>query len=628
MALNRIVTYAGLAALACACHGAESPKLLLTADSVSAFRLGDQTGEFAKLSTATAAGQQFSTALHVEVSKKPARPAEGQLTAPLESEMASGDVLLLSFWMRSSSPNEVTLDAGFRSAGGGRGFGRGQGGAPPAGGAPPPGRGVPAAGGGAPGGRGGFGPPPTLSFAASAGTQWKKVQFPFALTRAYGKGEAEVFFTLGLREQTVEIGGIELADYGTSKRVADLPFTRLGYAGEEPGAAWRKAAEERIEKIRKGDLTVVVKDKSGKPVRGAQVSVRMRKHAFLFGTAVGGPAFTGRRSSEEDSARYKKEIVDLFNFAVMENELKWPQWAVVDNRPGTLAVVDWLREHGLQVRGHNLVWPSWNNTNVKAAQDAKNDPAALEKVILDHIAETTAALRGRVVDWDVINETFTNHDFMDILGRPAMADWFKAARAGDPNAKLFINDFNIIEGDDKPHQDDYAATIQYLIDQGAPFDGIGLQSHFPARMTPMDELLKRLDRFAAFGRELEITEFDINTLDEITQADYTRDFMTAVFSLPSVHAFTMWGFWEGSHWRPQGAMFRRDWSIKPNGEAYKDLVFHRWWTNADGKTGSQGTFATRGFLGDYEVTATAGGKSQTLRATLPKDGAKVECILQ
>jgi endo-1,4-beta-xylanase len=473
-----------------------------------------------------------------------------------------------------------------------------------------------------------FGGQPALNAPASAGTAWKKVTFPFALTRAFNKGEAEVFFTLGSSEQTVEIGGIELLNYGTSKKVADLPWTKLGYAGSEPGAAWRKAAEARIEKIRKGDLTVLVKDKAGKPVRGAEVSVRMRKHAFLWGTAVSGASFSSQRMNAETLARYKQEITQLFNSAVMENENKWPQWANVASRPATIAVIDWLRENGLQVRGHNLVWPSWNNTNVKAAQDAKGDPAALAKVILDHIAETTAELRGRLVDWDVINETYTNHDFMDILGRHAMVDWFKAARAGDPNAKLYINDFNIIEGGDMAHQDDYAATIKYLIDQGAPVDGIGLQSHFPARVTPMDELLKGLDRFAAFGKELEVTEFDINTPDEGTQADYTRDFMTAVFSYPQMKAFVMWGFWEGAHWRPTGAMLRRDWSLKPNGQVYKDLVFKKWWTNADGKTGAQGTYSTRGFLGDYEIVVKAGGKSKTVRASLPKEGGKVECVLE
>ena len=143
----------------------------------------------------------------------------------------------------------------------------------------------------------------------------------------------------------------------------------------------------------------------------------------------------------------------------------------------------------------------------------------------------------------------------------------------------------------------------------------------------MDELIKRLDRFAAFGKELEITEFDISTSDEATQADYTRDFMTATFSHPLVKAFVMWGFWEGAHWRPSGAMLRRDWSVKPNGEAYKDLVFKRWWTNANGKTSGQGTFTTRGFLGDYEIEVKAGGKTKTVRATLSKGGARIECVL-
>ena len=116
-----------------------------------------------------------------------------------------------------------------------------------------------------------FGGQPPLNAPAAAGTAWKKVTFPFALLRAYNKGEAEVTFTVGLREQTVEIGGIELLNYGGSKKVTDLPYTRLGYAGSEPGAAWRKAADARIEKIRKGDLTVLVKDSAGKPVRGAEV---------------------------------------------------------------------------------------------------------------------------------------------------------------------------------------------------------------------------------------------------------------------------------------------------------------------------------------------------------------------
>ena len=155
-------------------------------------------------------------------------------------------------------------------------------------------------------------------------------------------------FILGMKEQTVEIGGVELLNYGTSRKVADLPFTRIGYQGSEPTAAWRKAAEARIEKVRKGDLTVLVKDGAGKPVSGAQVAVRMKKHAFLWGTAVNASAFSNGRMTPENLERYKQEILKNFNVSVMENENKWPQWSNVANRPATIKVIDWLRDNGVQ----------------------------------------------------------------------------------------------------------------------------------------------------------------------------------------------------------------------------------------------------------------------------------------
>ena len=149
-------------------------------------------------------------------------------------------------------------------------------------------------------------------------------------------------------------------------------------------------------------------------------------------------------------------------------------------------------------------------------------------------------------------------------------------------------------------------------------------SDFVAQLEKSGEL-QRISHPVA--TELEITEFDIDSADEATQADYTRDFLTATFSYPQTKAFIMWGFWEGSHWRPRGAMLRRDWSPKPNYAAWNDMVFKKWWTNADGKTSGQGTFATRGFLGDYEIEVKANGKTKTVKATLPKGGTKVECVL-
>ncbi len=56
-------------------------------------------------------------------------------------------------------------------------------------------------------------------------------------------------------------------------------------------------------------------------------------------------------------------------------------------------------------------------------------------------------------------------------------------------------------------------------------------------------------------------------------------------------------------------------------------MFRRWWTNADEETSAQETFVTRGFLGDYEIGVKAGGKSKTVRASISKEGTKLECVL-
>ncbi|MGH9801569.1 MAG: hypothetical protein ACRD82_14495, partial [Blastocatellia bacterium] len=84
--------------------------------------------------------------------------------------------------------------------------------------------------------------------------------------------------------------------------------------------------------------------------------------------------------------------------------------------------------------------------------------------------------------------------------------------------------------------------------------------------------------------------------------------------------FLMWGFWEKSHWLPLGAMYRADWSSKPNALVYNDLLFREWWTNEAGASDAAGKFSTRGFKGSYNVTAVYGRTSQTVTATIDQTG--------
>lgn len=199
-----------------------------------------------------------------------------------------------------------------------------------------------------------------------------------------------------------------------------------------------------------------------------------------------------------------------------------------------------------------------------------------------------------------------------MLGPDEVASWFRLAELADPDARLIVNDYDILDdhGWNRRHQDYLYALVADLRDRGAPVDGIGLQAHFATpQLTPPADLVPVLDRFARLGLPLEITEFDVTTTDEALQADYTRDFLTVAFSHPAVARITTWGFWEPIHWSPSAAMYRADFSPKPNAVAWRDLVHGDWWTRERGRTNRAGEFTTRGFLGDYDVRVEVDGRA-------------------
>jgi endo-1,4-beta-xylanase len=458
----------------------------------------------------------------------------------------------------------------------------------------------------------------SITYTAAAGSDWTKVEAPFTMAESYAANAYNLSFWVTFPNQEIEIGGFQILDYGPGVPFSALGLTTWPYAERAADAPWRTAAAQRIERYRKGDIAVVVNDNNGMPVTGAEVHVRMKRHAFGFGTAVAGDAL---QRTSSDGQNYRDALKKLFNKVVTENVLKWPffeTWA----RPQADTMLPWFAANGFSmVRGHNVIWPGLGNLPPDVQSMLKAQPvdqAALRSRIADHFSQVMSYTRGKVSEWDVLNEPYTNTDVQKALGDAEMAAWFKMARAADPSVKLYINDYSILEsgGYDLAHINAYYRIIQNILANGGPIDGIGLQSHFDSNLTPPSRVLELLDKFAALGKDLQVTEFDVNVADEGIQADYTRDFLTACFSHPAMKGFMIWGFWEGAHWLPRGAMIRKDWSTKPNYDVWNNLIYNQWWTDAAGVTGSDGIFRTRGFLGDYDVEIKANGTTRVLPLTL------------
>ena len=212
-----------------------------------------------------------------------------------------------------------------------------------------------------------------------------------------------------------------------------------------------------------------------------------------------------------------------------------------------------------------------------------------------------------------------------------MAGWYAEARRVVPQAKLALNENTILTdgGVTQANQDAYLGWYRYLKSQGQAPDVLGFQGHFGENLTGAEAIWTILDRFAReTDAELQVTEFDINTRNEEAQGAYTRDFLTACFAHPRISAITMWGFWEGDHWIPAAAAYRRDWSAKPNGKVLEELLTKTWWTDTTVTTGPDGRATVRAFLGTHSVSASLGGREITRRVVLNEAGMMVGATIQ
>jgi endo-1,4-beta-xylanase len=172
-------------------------------------------------------------------------------------------------------------------------------------------------------------------------------------------------------------------------------------------------------------------------------------------------------------------------------------------------------------------------------------------------------------------------------------------RQGDSNAVLFVNDYDVLTG---ARLEDYLRHIRTLLDQGVPLGGIGVQGHLHSDTFDPAALRNALEKLLQFSLPIPVTEFNmpgqrsrfcqnrnlrLTEDEEKAKAQALVDYYRICFSCPRVEGILMWGFWEGANWIPASSLYRRDWTSLPAAEAYRDLVFHHWWTRWRGRTDAQ-----------------------------------------
>jgi endo-1,4-beta-xylanase len=266
---------------------------------------------------------------------------------------------------------------------------------------------------------------------------------------------------------------------------------------------------------------------------------------------------------------YLDTLVDEFSSMTPENALKW---YTVRPAPDTWnfghadAVVDAAEAHGLEVRGHTLVWaqdpftPDW--------VEAETDPVALRALVDEQITTVMGRYRDRVHRWDVVNEPLatlgtgpSDSVFWEVLGPGWVADAFRTAHAVDPTAELWLNE---VGTDYRPAKHEaLLALVRGLVDDGVPIHGVGIQAH---RFTPVGPdaavLERQLRDFTDLGLSVAITELDVATdpADPSAaerQADAYERVVGACLAVARCVEVTTWGLTDRSTWLDSFAFLPR-----------------------------------------------------------------------
>ena len=394
-----------------------------------------------------------------------------------------------------------------------------------------------------------------------------------------------------------------------------------------PGVSALFAADQldaSIAKLRMGTLVI-------EAAAGAKVSVEQVRHEFWFGATLPTGVFTGR-TSPEDIAKFKEIFTSHFNAAVIEGAFKWHEMEPARGQVN-YAVVDrmlaWADQQGIPVRGHCIFWGVPNRVQdwVKGLTDDE-----LRLTMQQRARSIGARYRDRFAEYDLNNEMIHANYYEQRLGPEfikRMALWVKD---GDANAKLFVNDYDILTG---KRLDDYVKHIRGLLDMGTPIAGIGVQGHLHGDTFDAAALQSALDELAKFNLPIRVTEFNfpgqrskyytgdrkaqLTPEEERAKADNLQQYFRICFAHPAVTGIMMWGFWEGANWIPQSSLYKRDWTPTPAAEVYRDLVMKQWWTRWTGTAGADGKVTLRAFYGRHRVTVNGKEMLVDLKQT---DGTK------
>ena len=300
----------------------------------------------------------------------------------------------------------------------------------------------------------------------------------------------------------------------------------------------------------------------------------LRDYAKVINLNFGSPT-QGLSQQMQDSLSYN------FNFTIPGNALKYdhvePKQGKFDFRFAD-SVVDYAEKHGMKVKGHCLIW-HWSEPGWLWYYSVKGKPTreGMLKIMKTHIDNVVGHFKGRIAEWDVVNEAILDKPDWDgsslksthwrtIIGPDYIDSAFVYAHRADPKAYLYLNDYS---GEMNFPQEKVKADMIYdfvkgLVQRGIPIHGVGLESHIN---NVADEfgIYLNIKRYADLGIRVAMTETDIMH-SSFSPTAWTAMLNAAVANY-NFTTFVVWGMTDLYSWKGRNCdclMWDVDFKRKPS----------------------------------------------------------------
>jgi endo-1,4-beta-xylanase len=285
------------------------------------------------------------------------------------------------------------------------------------------------------------------------------------------------------------------------------------------------------------------------PIHSSAQPLAAGKSKFL------GNAITSGNNIPSSFANYWNQITPGNNgkWGSVEMSLGNYSWDALDN------IYNFALANGFPYKHHCLIWGNQQPSFINSL-DSANQREEIRKWI-----DTVGKRYPNMSFIDVVNEPFQgppdgrngSANYINALGGTGSTGWdwvvtaFQWARQYcQPGVKLLLNEYNILQSSSATNN--YLTIIDTLRVRGL-IDGIGIQCHyFELLGGSVDVISSNLDKLAAIGLPIYISEFDIDEQDDNTQLQNYITYFPIFWEHPAVKGITIWGYsyLYGDTWKP------------------------------------------------------------------------------